>query len=123
MNWLKILDIAIILSVIFNCLALAITNAIVVKANPQQQITEANPVKANLSGWQQSKDANKIMLGFFLHVIGLSIIIYTYILERRKAAEEQHFRRLLFLTIMVFLFCTLDFMNDLGFYIGKVVLG
>jgi hypothetical protein len=122
MNIIPFLDIAIIISVLFNIGAVILTNAMVVKANPTGHAVEANPLQAKLHGWETIKTGLQSSFGFMLHIGIMTILIAFYLIQRQNiAGSETNLFLMAVYTIFIFLLCTLDFSNDLGFYIGKLL--
>jgi hypothetical protein len=117
---LRYMDIAIALSILFNIGAVILTNMMVVKAEPSIVFHEVNPVAAKNLGLQIAEGFLPRYLGFILHGLALAVLLGNYVYNRFYAPEKQ-FKLFLILTIFIFLICTLDFSNNFGYYIGKLL--
>jgi hypothetical protein len=114
------MDILVILSLFFNVGALILTNAMAVKAKPTIQILEANPVSAQTLGYKQAPQAIQISFGFVLHCLALAFFIGNYFYIRATESDKR-LKTLLITASFIFLICCLDFSNDLGYWLGKLI--
>ena len=119
-----VLDIAFVLLILMNLGALLITNALVFKLEPEEslpRIVEANPVVAKIDGFQQSSSGfnpiNQMIRVMMVWVILISVYLY----RRTHIYEIWKLNVLVFYVLFIFLFLGVDFINNLGFLIGKMV--
>lgn len=103
--------------------ALSITNALVVKAEPELLLYEANPVGAEMHDYEPAapSEALPAIIGLFKHILLWTILGFLYIYQRTTIYNDGGLYFLLFLTIYIFSVTSCDFFNNLGFLIGKVV--
>jgi len=123
--FLKILDVCMVLAFLFNMGALSITNALVVKAEPDLKLYEANPVGAEMHNYEAAEPSQAIpaIIGLFKHIFLWSILGFLYIYQRTTIYGEAGLYFLLFLTLYILSVTSCDFFNNLGFLIGKVAYG
>lgn len=116
-------DIAVILVVLMNFGALAITNALVVKEDPNIEFVEVNPVVAERGGYVEHPDSNRKMTQFEITFIFWTLLIIFYVLFRNNIKNEFW---LSFLSLYILLFSIAfgtDFINDFGYYVGVKLWG
>ncbi len=114
-------DIAITLSILFNIGAVLITNAMAMKASPEAPLLEANPIAAKTLNVVVASDGKAMIAGIILHCLLLGTLIANYIYYRVRSEQDKHFYWLLIFTCFIFLATTLDFTNDLGYWLGKLI--
>ena len=122
---IKITDILIVLAFIMNLFALGMTNYLAVKKEPSVVLVEANPIQTNII----NKDFKlhpewKIVIGkLFKQVFIWTIIFYAYYLFRREFTFKKNLDCMVFIALFSFITFSIDFANDLGFFIGKLYGG
>jgi len=133
--WLKII---MIIGIVSNMSALLITNAIVVKNEPTTQIFEVNPgacgedteIQCHPATNNKDQPTKNFMIYFvFIFWILLrpailaTVMIYMYYSIKRTSYNDKHF----YLNSSVILFFALslayDMINDLGWWLGKILWG
>lgn len=121
-HFLRFLDVLMVMAFLFNMGALAMTNALVVKAEPDLKLYEANPVGAEMHGYETPEPSRAIsaLLGLFKHIMLWTILGFLYIYQRTTIYNDGGLYFLLFLTIYIFSVTSCDFFNNLGFLIGRV---
>lgn len=121
----RIMDIAMLLIILFNFGALAITNAMVVKKEPAIQLYESNPVQTKVLNkqYEQHPKGNTMFLTFLKFIFIWVLLISIYIYYRRYVFTEEG----LFVMLVIFAYYAIaiisDFMNNFGYYIGKMIFG
>ncbi len=119
----RLLDIAIVLIILFNMGALFMTNFLVMKASPEIQIQEANPKQCDWNGYTCHPEGNEIMFAFLFQIIFWGIIIILYLYYRTTLFTDFEYYILIIIIIFWLIGFGTDFINDLGYYLGKVIYG
>ena len=112
--------------------ALAITNALVYKEEPETKVYEFNPVTAQIHGYEQHPSIAEepsidkwvsFMKIFMSQTIPWFIIVGGYLYVRLNIISETSFYGLALLIFFMLINVGLDFINDLGFLAGKFIWG
>ena len=113
------LDLLMILIIFCNFGALLITNVLVIKTNPETELMEGNPVTAEMYDYETTPELNKkfLMMVSFLSIWAL--LTFFYVLFRNHICSEEFLYLLIFFVIFYFIILTSDFINNLGYYIGR----
>lgn len=121
-KWFLVLDIAIVLIILMNLGALLITNALVVKQTPAEELhfVEVNPVVATSSGFQGVPGGFFIMLQIIRTALAWTLLIFMYIYRRNKIYNIDQLYILTFYILFLSILLGTDFVNDLGFALGKI---
>ena len=121
----KIMDITVAILLLFNFGAVATTNALVVRAEPEIMIMEVNPAQASMNDYEphpitQSKGFAWAILrqAFFW-----AFLIAAYVHYRRTVFTEEGLAFVLVIMAIYFVAFGMDFFNDLGFWIGRKLFG
>jgi len=125
-SWFLLMDLAVLLMFLFNMGALVITNALVVKVEPDIKFYEANPVAAKNLGLEEHPDKERTiskMFGLLKHFIILAILLFCYIWQRNKVYNTQSFNYVLAIVIFYFVILGADFFNDFGYLLGVGLYG
>lgn len=118
-----ILDIIMVLAILCNIGALILTNALVLKNNPDKTFGEMNPVMAKNMDIVYAEKSEVKFFGFLFNIFCWSVIVIYYINLRNKIARQIEYGMLLGMVICIFTAWSLDFFNDLGYWIGKLIYG
>lgn len=118
---LIILDITIILILLFNIGVLTITNSLVLKNNPNQKIIEANPITAKNYNYKTNNEGKYVMTAFMFHCLIWIIIISYYLYNRFHITTKQELTIFTGYIIIYLIILGLDFFNDFGYLIGKLI--
>ena len=129
-RWLfRICDILIVLMILSNIGAVVLTNAIAIKNHPETKIVEANPVAAEryellpATSIKPKQQVYGWIMAFFLEVIVFAAIVSYYVYKRFHIIYRNELFYLMIWAFGVFTFLFMDFANDLGLYIGKMIWG
>lgn len=122
-TWFKTLDIIGIILILFNLGALFMTGALVVRADPTHGFAEANPVQCSWNGFACHTDYWDIIVPFFKQIIILSLLAGLYVYSRNNTFNITGLWIMTFMIIFYATALTLDFNNDLGLYVGKIIWG
>jgi|TARA_Y100000034_G_scaffold133644_1_gene199712 hypothetical protein len=127
-NIFRALDIGMILIILFNLGAVVITNALVVKVEPDIEFAEANPVQAELNDYQPLVDEQgefdyEPIKSFFRQMIIWIIMIGLYVRTRRHTFTEEGLTMLGLIVLFWIVTTGLDFFHDLGFWVGVLKYG
>ena len=122
-----ILDLMVIGIILLNCGALVTTNVLVMKEGADKgeviNFTEANPVAAKVHNFKPSPGITWIppIANLFKQAIWWTIIFGLYLLRRNTIYRDEDYN--VFFIAIVFLASaiTLDFLNNLGYLIGKII--
>ncbi len=118
---LIILDTLFVLIILFNLGALLITNALVVKAEPTLELMEVNPIAAEQYGLEFHPEAKTEFIGFVFYMYIWSFLSISYIIFRRYIYKDKHLSILIGFIVLYGIGIGTDFINDLGYYIGKLI--
>jgi magnesium-transporting ATPase (P-type) len=113
-----LVDSLFILFVLFNIGALIITNALVMKEKPT--LKEANPITAKTYNLQSTNN-NAQYFGIIFYILTLTLLIGYYILLKNTIINNQSYTIFLMVIIILGTFLTYDFLNDVGYLIGKII--
>lgn len=116
---IMLIDTLFVLFILFNIGALLITNALVMK-NPNKTIKEANPITSKTHNLESTNNLPQYF-GIIFHIIILTIMITYYTLLRNNIKTNKEYTTYLTVIIILGTFLTYDFLNDLGYYIGKII--
>ena len=119
----RILDIMLIFCIVFNSGALLITHALVLKAQPNKTFVEANPVMGESRGFQVSPQAKEIMLSFIIQMGFWGVFVFWYVYTRYHVFTMSGLWQITFSIIFAFMILYFDFVNDFGYWIGKIIFG
>jgi len=114
-----ILDLLLIIMILCNLGALLITNALVVRVEPNIELMEANPVVAEIDSFEMHPEATGLFKSFIRYVILWSFFTFMYFLIRNNTRSYFLMYFLMFYVILYSITLSTDFINDLGYYIGK----
>ncbi len=117
------LDVLFGLIILFNLGALLITNTLVIKDDPSKEFTEANPIAGEIHGFKLHSGENSFFASFMFFVYMWAFLSFLYIYVRRIIYEERHLFALIAYAILYATVLGTDFINNLGFYLGKVIYG
>lgn len=113
----KILDYIVLFVILMNIGAICLTNALVIKAKPTAPLYEANPVNCDKFNCVASKWLGIIIV---LKEIALrGFLVYMYVSYRNAIYSNRQYYLLLGIVLAIGTSLTIDFSNDLGFWIGK----
>ena len=122
-GWFRYLDIGMALVILFNIGALVLTNVMVMKENPQHELREVNPVQANLNGYELHEESNDILNALAKQFLMYTLLIGYYIFLRLYTFTEEGLFNMIVMVSIMLLAIVLDFVNDYGYYLGKVLYG
>uniref|UniRef100_A0A6H1ZHL4 Uncharacterized protein n=1 Tax=viral metagenome TaxID=1070528 RepID=A0A6H1ZHL4_9ZZZZ len=119
----RLMDIAVVLIIIMNFGALAITNILVIRTTPDVVIMEANPNQAKISNYELHPKAVPIITAFVIQSLIWAFILFCYIYYRNKIHTELGLAIMVSLVCFYFIICGRDFFNNFGYWIGKLMFG
>jgi len=123
-KWMiRTLDIIFILMILSNCGALIITNALVFKVTPTVTLLEANPVAAETHGFETHDNNKQLFSGIMLHMFAWGLFLVYFLYSRYYVYSMTSYWSLMFFVVVAFTVLFLDFVNDFGYWIGKMVWG
>ena len=119
-HFLRFLDILMVMAFLCNMGALALTEALVVKENPPEEIVEVNIVGAKIHGYKAAplEIAIGVMLMFFKQVMLWSVLLFGYIYFRRSIWNDGGLYIVVAMSLYIFIATSLDFAGNLGYFIG-----
>ena len=122
---IRIFDIAVLIAILFNIGALLITNAMVVKEEPEIEFYETNVVVAEKYDYVPHKCAEEEfdkftdLIDFYWKILVLYFIIRMTTLKLLK--NELGIYALGIFVSYFFVMFGYDFIHDFGFWIGKIL--
>lgn len=122
-EWFKILDLFAILCILMNFGALLITNALVVKVDPDRNFVEGNPTQCAWNGYSCHEEAASIIIPILKQMLLWAIIAFAYIYMRNNTFNITGLWILTLIIAIYSIMLGFDFINDLGYYIGKILWG
>ena len=121
----RLMDIAIVLIILMNFGAVALTNLMVVKEQPKvlEGLREANVVQAKMNDWEVHLEATRTMKIFINQAIIWAFILFCYIYYRSRIYTELQLGIIISLVCFYFIICGRDFFNNFGYFIGRLMFG
>lgn len=119
----RFLDALMIVSVVCNLGALLITNALVFKQEPNKVLHEGNPVQAKLNGYQTSNEVQTKYWTLLKQAALLSAVFFGYLWFRWNVTNRFELLILTGFVLILSYILVWDFVNDLGFFVGKLLWG
>ena len=121
----RLMDIAVVLIIIMNFGAVALTNIMVVKKEPEviSNLSEANVMQAKMNDWEVHPEANKEMKIFINQALIWAFILFCYIYYRNRTHTELQLGIMISLVCFYLIICGRDFFNNFGYFIGKILFG
>jgi len=116
-----LLDAAVIVAILLNIGALAITNAMVVKEEPTTAFTEVNVIAADVGGYVPHPQSFALFNMLLMKIFSYTIIILMYGYLRFFAYTQSMLNTLYLFVVMLFVMSFYDFLNNFGFYMGKMI--
>ena len=120
---IRILDIAMIFIILFNYGALTITNAMVLKKEPDRIFYEVNPVVAESNDYVVHPKAQTKIKQLVRVFIAWAVLIGIYVYFRLTIMTTKDLIVLVCIVATWFMILGWDFVNDFGFWIGKQIWG
>lgn len=121
--FVRLLDLCMVVILFCNLGALVMTNMMVAKVSPGVEVLEVNPIAARVYGVAQHPQLWSIVKAFLFHSFFWVLIIGVYLYQRWTVCCP---RDLWILGVMVLFWLVifgLDFLNDFGYVLGKIVYG
>ena len=121
----RLMDIAVVLIIIMNFGAVALTNLMVVKEQPKvlTALWEANVAQAKMNDWEVHPEAARTMRIFINQALIWAFILFCYIYYRNRIWTEFQLGVMISLVCFYFIICGRDFFNNFGYFIGKLMFG
>ena len=120
---MRTLDILFILMILANCGALVLTNALVFKTTPTATVVELNPVAGEVHDFETKEGAEPLYLGVVIHMLAWGLFIAYYLYLRYYIYSIGTYWGVMFFVVVGFTVLFMDFVNDLGYWIGKLIWG
>jgi len=121
----RLMDIAVVLMVIMNFGAIALTNMMAVRAEPiiAETLTEANIVHAKVGDYEVHPEATRTIKIFVTQAMIWAFILFCYIYYRNRVWNEFQLGLMISIVCFYFIICGRDFFNDFGYFVGKALFG
>ena len=119
----RLMDIAVVLIIIMNFGAVALTNMLIVKNAPEIIIVEANPTQAKLNNYEMHPNALQLIRAFVIQSLIWSGMLFVYVYYRNKVWNEYQLGLMVASICFYFILCGGDFFNNFGYFIGKLMFG
>lgn len=120
---IKVIDIMAILVIFFNLGAVLMTGMLVVKDDPGKGFTEANPAQCEWNGFSCHSEWQDILIPFLKQIGILFLLVLGYLYYRFNINDDTSFYIVGSVVLFYFVLTGLDFVNDLGLFIGKIIWG
>ena len=121
--WIRVLDITMVIVVLLNFGAVFMTNMLVVRANPEIKLHEANTAQAEMNDYEPHKQGGALMKSILIQT-ALWVIILSVFVSNRIMLISYPQLTVMTITVIYFAFLlTLDFVNDFGYLIGVMIWG
>ena len=117
------LDIILILSIMLSFFSVFMTNLLVVKVEPEAKLVEMNPVTAEALNLEEHPESKGWLKAVTFNTVFCFVMFSLYVCWRRYVHKEWHLTFLIIFTLFLSYVLSLDFFNNLGYYIGKIIYG
>ena len=117
------MDILIGVMVLLNMGALVMTNALVVKATPEVELREVNPAMAEVHDYEVHPKSNQLIKVFIKQVVLWAILVLCYMYYRTRVFTDMGFTTMWVFVLYFLTMYLVDFVNDFGYLIGKIMFG
>ena len=119
----RLMDIAVVLMILMNFGAVALTNMIAVRQQPKivENLTEANIVHAKVGNYEVNPEAKRTMKIFVSQAMIWAFILFCYIYYRNRVWNEFQLGLMVSVVCFYFIICGRDFFNNFGYWLGKVL--
>lgn len=137
-KWLRVLDIIVIVTILFNFGAVFLTNAMVMRENAVKVESgeaeplvfyEANEAQRNLNDYvappnpETEERLQNLMKAILIQALLWAAILFFYIYYRRNVFTEEALVSMTLVVSVWFVMLTWDFWSDFGYFIGRLVFG
>jgi len=119
--WYRVLDVLVICIILFNFGAVLLTNAMVVKTEPNVELYEVNIVAASMNDYEPHPEWKSILTATMKQFLIWMAMIYGYIYLRRTVMTDAGLAGLGSGVVYLFSVLGWDFFNDLGFLVGSLL--
>jgi len=117
----RLMDIMVVLLILMNFGAVALTNVLLIKQQPDTVLSEANPIQAKAHGYEQHPQYSTLIKALLYQSFLWSIMLFFYIYYRRRVYTEKQMWVMLFYVSFYFSVCGADFFNDFGYWLGRLM--
>ena len=121
-SWVIFMDVFFIIGILFLLGSSIITNALVVKANPDVGLYETNPVTSAVNKYEQHpqiSNFSQYVKPHLFSMVGIMFFILIYFMVRYNVRDETGLILLAMISFSIFASFYQNFMNDFGYAIGK----
>lgn len=119
----RILTFCVAMIIFFNVGAIFLTNMLVFRANPGTVLHETNPVQCEINDFSCAGGGWPVLLSFVKQAIFYAFMIWAYGVATRVVVRDRDYYFLAGVVIFYLVLMGMDFFNDFGFYIGKILWG
>lgn len=120
-----IMDILMVIIILMNFGALALTNMAVMKTakenNEQIIIREANPVTAKIHNFEEHPESYKLFAGFIKQAIFWVLLISIYLYYRQNIYSDLGLFSMNIIIGYYFIMLGMDLFNNIGLIVGKTI--
>lgn len=120
-KWFRTLDVIMLIMLLMNFGALFMTGVLVMKVNPNIELKEANPAQCKWNGWSCHENAKDLFPTIMKLLITWGVIAAWYIGNRYTIYSVGGLWMLTVALIILVMIIGMDFTNDLGLYVGKIL--
>ena len=120
---LLIMDIFVISLVLVNFGTALVTNALVVKVEPETKFMEANTIQVDINDYEEHPEGKRFMTMLLVQSLLWAILLFGYIHSRMVIYKNSELLIMMFILIFYTYLIYYDFVNDFGYYLGTVIWG
>lgn len=117
----KLMDTMVLLLVFMNFGAVALTNVLLIKQQPDAVLSEANTIQAEAHGYEKHPQASSLIKTLVYQAFLWAILLFCYIYYRRRVYTEKQMWFMLGFVSFYFMLCGIDFFNNYGFCVGRML--
>ncbi len=117
-----LMDLMLIIAFVCNVGAVVLTNALVVKVSPTPVVfAEANPVAAKVHNLEQHPQWLDMMWMVIKNGLLFAVIAVAYLFFRSNCTNQVMLYVGLFAISYIFIVLTMDFANNFGYWLGRLM--
>lgn len=117
----RLMDTKVLLLVLMNFGAVTLTNVLLIKQQPDAILLEANTIQAEAHGYEQHPQASSLIKALVYQAFLWALLLFCYIYYRRRVYNEKQMWVMLGIVSFYFMLCGIDFFNNYGYYIGRMM--
>jgi ABC-type multidrug transport system permease subunit len=120
-----LMDIIVALCIIMNFGAVVTTNILIVDNAVQQgmevSFAEANKAQSEIHDYEPHPDGSRLIKALLVQALMWAVLLFCYLYFRTRVFDERTLYIMLFAVCFYFVVIGIDFFNNFGYYIAKVM--